>query len=400
MTLQEILTYVEELAFKNAMFGYDKDEVDIQLDKICDEVEALVTQKDKDIEELKRALSIANSSQDGQAEAAFSADASRPAYVDEGEEISRADYDAAVLECTQLKISLEQALADVATAREEAAQSDEAAKMLVSQIDSTQDMLTEAQEKARGLEAEVESLKKELAQAQSGDIDGQIAALKEELAQARQAAMEADALREELAEAREAVAAAKVAAVAPAEEAEEPAPVPVPMPAAGDDAQATYLRYADLLCKQLEENQVVHGRIVEEANAEAEEIRSAAQAEADKLLEDAQNVFVTRNAEAEEKVQGILADARTEAEEIISRARTEAEEVSREFMASAAVAEEHCKAMTEKKESLVASLSGFGDEIAALIARMTAPAAAEEAAAEEAPACEAVEEAPEAADAE
>ena len=40
MNMQELLTYVEELTFKTSMFGYDKDEVDIQLDKICDEAEA------------------------------------------------------------------------------------------------------------------------------------------------------------------------------------------------------------------------------------------------------------------------------------------------------------------------------------------------------------------------
>ena len=33
MNMQELLTYVEELTFKTSMFGYDKDEVDIQLDK-------------------------------------------------------------------------------------------------------------------------------------------------------------------------------------------------------------------------------------------------------------------------------------------------------------------------------------------------------------------------------
>lgn len=53
MDVQELLTYVEELVFKTSMFGYDKDEVDIQLDKICDEVEAIVKEKDKQIEELK-----------------------------------------------------------------------------------------------------------------------------------------------------------------------------------------------------------------------------------------------------------------------------------------------------------------------------------------------------------
>ena len=54
MNMQELLTYVEELTFKTSMFGYDKDEVDIQLDKICDEAEAIVLAKEKEIEELKK----------------------------------------------------------------------------------------------------------------------------------------------------------------------------------------------------------------------------------------------------------------------------------------------------------------------------------------------------------
>lgn len=55
MNIQELLTYIEELSFKNSMFGYDKDDVDIQLDKICDEMEALVAAKDKEINQLKGA---------------------------------------------------------------------------------------------------------------------------------------------------------------------------------------------------------------------------------------------------------------------------------------------------------------------------------------------------------
>ena len=45
MKAQELLTYVEELVFKTSMFGYDKDEVDNQLDKICDEIEEIVKEK-------------------------------------------------------------------------------------------------------------------------------------------------------------------------------------------------------------------------------------------------------------------------------------------------------------------------------------------------------------------
>lgn len=56
MDVQELLTYIEELAFKNSMFGYDKDDVDIQLDKICDEIEAIAAQKDQEISQLKAGI--------------------------------------------------------------------------------------------------------------------------------------------------------------------------------------------------------------------------------------------------------------------------------------------------------------------------------------------------------
>ena len=354
MTLQEILTYVEELAFKNSMFGYDKDEVDIQLDKICDEVEALVNQKDKEIEELKRALTIVNNTPDAQPEdmaAAFSTAASEKAMAasDEGESISPEDYDALVLECTQLKIALEQAKAYVEAAKEEARQSDEAAKMLVSQIDNAQAMIDEAQDQAREAEAQVEALKAELAEARGAAE----AAPAEEPAPAA-FADETEEIVEE-------------AAV------EEPVKAAAPFAGMAGDPQATYLRYADLLCKQLEENETAHERIVAEANVEADQIRSDAQAEADRLLAEAQNAFETKSAEAELKVQDILEGAKAEADDIITKAKEEAEALGKEYEANAAVAEERCKALEEKKDSLVASLSGFGEEIAALIAKVTGP---------------------------
>lgn len=65
MNMQELLTYVEELTFKTSMFGYDKDEVDIQLDKICDEAEAIILAKEKEIEELKKESKTARNSSSG-----------------------------------------------------------------------------------------------------------------------------------------------------------------------------------------------------------------------------------------------------------------------------------------------------------------------------------------------
>lgn len=56
MDVQELLTYIEELNFKNSMFGYDKDDVDIQLDKICDEIEAIAAKKDQEINQLRAGI--------------------------------------------------------------------------------------------------------------------------------------------------------------------------------------------------------------------------------------------------------------------------------------------------------------------------------------------------------
>ena len=53
MNLNELVTYIEELTFRTTMFGYDRDEVDVQLDKINDEIMALVKKKDDEIAALK-----------------------------------------------------------------------------------------------------------------------------------------------------------------------------------------------------------------------------------------------------------------------------------------------------------------------------------------------------------
>ena len=53
MNLNELVTYIEELSFRRTMFGYDMDEVDVQLDKINDEIMALVKKKDDEIAALK-----------------------------------------------------------------------------------------------------------------------------------------------------------------------------------------------------------------------------------------------------------------------------------------------------------------------------------------------------------
>ncbi len=308
MTLQEILTYVEEMEFKNSMFGYDKDEVDIQLDKICDEVEALVSQKDKEIEELKKTVAILNANPDANPEDIVAA------FSEAEDVVSRSEYNLAVEECAKLKEALETAQTDLAAEKEEAAQANEAVKVMITDLEAAK--------------AQLETAKA----AQAEEVVGA-------------AELEAEEVVEEVAE--EPVAATEVKA-----------------PQNSDEAYQQYMRYADLLCKQLAEAETAHAKAIEGAQGEVDKILADAKAEADQILADAQNVMDVKSAEANEEAQNVIA-----------KAKAEAEEIAKEGMLNATAIEEQCKELAAKKESLVASLSGFGEEIAAVLAKVKENAA-------------------------
>ena len=58
MDVQELLTYIEDLTFKKSMRGYDANEVDDQLDRICDEIEAIARDKDAEIASLRKSVEL------------------------------------------------------------------------------------------------------------------------------------------------------------------------------------------------------------------------------------------------------------------------------------------------------------------------------------------------------
>ena len=58
MDAQELLTYIEDLTFKKSMRGYDANEVDDQLDRICDEIEAIARDKDAEIASLRKSVEL------------------------------------------------------------------------------------------------------------------------------------------------------------------------------------------------------------------------------------------------------------------------------------------------------------------------------------------------------
>ncbi len=332
MTLQEILTYVEEIEFKNSMFGYDKDEVDIQLDKICDDVEALVSQKDKEIEDLKKTLAVLKENPDAQPEDIVAA------FTATEDVVSRSEYNLVVEECAQLKGALETAQTDLASAKEEAAQANEAVKVMIADLEEAKKQLEAA---------------KAAQEAQPEEVVG--------------AAEVEEPVVEEVVE--------EIVEETVEEPAEEKA---APVPQTTDEAYKQYMMYADLLCKQLAEAETAHAKAVEGAQVEVDKLLADAKTQADQILADAQNVMDVKSAEANEEAQSVITKANEEAQSTIEKAKAEAEEIAKEGMIKATAIEEQCRELASKKESLISSLNGFGEEIAAVLAKVNEVAQPEE----------------------
>ena len=159
MNMQELLTYVEELTFKTSMFGYDKDEVDIQLDKICDEAEAIILAKEKEIEELKKesktALGIA---------AAATGKTMEELEKDTKEDIVDAEEDKEEQETGEEAV--EESAPEAVTSADEAQDEIEVAKA----------QLAATQKKIEALEAEIKAEKAKTAAALARAEEAQIAA--------------------------------------------------------------------------------------------------------------------------------------------------------------------------------------------------------------------------------
>lgn len=249
MNVSELLTYIEELSFKTSMLGYDKDDVDIQLDKICDEIEAIVSEKDKEIADLKSNGLVIHTTSDPEP-------APAPQPIPEPVIVPSAVSNAeAAMEIKKLQNDLAAAEARCRLASERTA--------------GTQEMINAA--KAEATEAKAKLAEKE----------AQIAALEEELA-ATKAALEAAKAEldeyEEYEEEEEEVVETVAAVAAPAPE----------IPATRDAAYEQYLRNADLLCQQLSIVQAQQDSLLANAKTEAEQLLADAEANAAKILADAE----------------------------------------------------------------------------------------------------------------
>lgn len=294
MNMQELLTYVEELTFKTSMFGYDKDEVDIQLDKICDEAEAIILAKEKEIEELKKesktALGIA---------AAATGKTMEELEKDTQEDIVETEEDEAE-ETVQETVSNEVPISAVAVADADEAQDE---------IETVKAQLVAAQKKVAALEAE-------------------IAAEKEKTEKA----------------------------IARAEEAEKSAENNK-APETTDQAYERYMKNADLLCKQLSDLEGRQNAILDEAREQAEREREKARQDAADIIGEARKTAERLLKDAQENKENAIEEAKKIHEDSLRKVEEEKKQCD-ELSAQKAAMVNSLKKLTEDTARLMEKMQG------------------------------------------
>lgn len=301
MNMQELLTYVEELTFKTSMFGYDKDEVDIQLDKICDEAEAIILAKEKEIEELKKesktALGIA---------AAATGKTMEELEKDTQEDIVETEEDEQTVtldeaeETVQETVSNEVPISTVAVADADEAQDE---------IETVRAQLVAAQKKVAALESE-------------------IAAEKEKTEKA----------------------------IARAEEAEKSAENNK-APETTDEAYERYMKNADLLCKQLSDLEGRQNAILDEAREQAEREREKARQDAADIIGEARKTAERLLKDAQENKENAIEEAKKIHEDSLRKVEEEKKQCD-ELSAQKAAMVNSLKKLTEDTARLMEKMQG------------------------------------------
>lgn len=301
MNMQELLTYVEELTFKTSMYGYDKDEVDIQLDKICDEAEAIILAKEKEIEELKKesktALGIA---------AAATGKTMEELEKDTQEDIVETEEDEQTVtldeaeETVQETVSNEVPISTVAVADADEAQDE---------IETVRAQLVAAQKKVAALEAE-------------------IAAEKEKTEKA----------------------------IARAEEAEKSAENNK-APETTDEAYERYMKNADLLCKQLSDLEGRQNAILDEAREQAEREREKARQDAADIIGEARKTAERLLKDAQENKENAIEEAKKIHEDSLRKVEEEKKQCD-ELSAQKAAMVNSLKKLTEDTARLMEKMQG------------------------------------------
>ena len=301
MNMQELLTYVEELTFKTSMFGYDKDEVDIQLDKICDEAEAIILAKEKEIEEPKKesktALGIAAAAT-GKTMEELEKDTQED-IVETEEEEQTVTLDEAE-ETVQETVSNEVPISTVAVADADEAQDE---------IETVRAQLVAAQKKVAALEAE-------------------IAAEKEKTEKA----------------------------IARAEEAEKSAENNK-APETTDQAYERYMKNADLLCKQLSDLEGRQNAILDEAREQAEREREKARQDAADIIGEARKTAERLLKDAQENKENAIEEAKKIHEDSLRKVEEEKKQCD-ELSAQKAAMVNSLKKLTEDTARLMEKMQG------------------------------------------
>lgn len=301
MNMQELLTYVEELTFKTSMFGYDKDEVDIQLDKICDEAEAIILAKEKEIEELKKesktALGIA---------AAATGKTMEELEKDTQEDIVDAEED-------EQTVTLDEA---EETVQETVSNEVPISAVAVADADEVQD--------------EIETVKAQLVAAQK-----KVAALEAEIAAEKEKTEKA---------------------IARAEEAEKSAENNK-APETTDQAYERYMKNADLLCKQLSDLEGRQNAILDEAREQAEREREKARQDAADIIGEARKTAERLLKDAQENKENAIEEAKKIHEDSLRKVEEEKKQCD-ELSAQKAAMVNSLKKLTEDTASLMEKMQG------------------------------------------
>ena len=299
MNMQELLTYVEELTFKTSMFGYDKDEVDIQLDKICDEAEAIILAKEKEIEELKKesktALGIA---------AAATGKTMEELEQDTKEDIVEAE------EQPEEGIHIQEEGSEAVTTESPIS------TVAVANADEAQD--------------EIETVKAQLVAAQK-----KVAALEAEIAAEKEKAEKA---------------------IARAEEAEKSAENNK-APETTDQAYERYMKNADLLCKQLSDLEGRQNAILDEAREQAEREREKARQDAADIIGEARKTAERLLKDAQENKENAIEEAKKIHEDSLRKVEEEKKQCD-ELSAQKAAMVNSLKKLTEDTARLMEKMQG------------------------------------------
>ncbi len=302
MNMQELLTYVEELTFKTSMFGYDKDEVDIQLDKICDEAEAIILAKEKEIEELKKesrtALGIAAAAT-GKTMEELEKDTQEDIVETESEQEKEAS------ETTGAEDTSGEDANAMPVAPEAVMNADEAQD----EIEAIKAQLTAAQKKVEALEADIRAEKAKTA-----------------------------------------------AAIARAEEAEKTA-AENKTPETTDQAYERYMKNADLLCKQLSDLEGRQNAILDEAREQAEREREKARQDAADIIGEAHKTAERLLKDAQENKDNAIEEAKKIHEDSVRKVEEEKKHCD-ELAAQKTAMVNSLKKLTEDTARLMEKMQG------------------------------------------